>query len=640
MYVVLVIPFLKSSHKETLTYFTKEEITLGSIVAIPYRKKKIHGVVIKIEDLVSKKDEIKKSDFQLRKVLSVLKGPFLGDEVFEISQSLSDYYVSSQSRVLDFIIPEIILSDYDKFIFSNEKITPKPRVHEKLIFQAPLQDRISWYKTHIRESFAKHQSVYICVPNIRDINFFEEQLSKGIENYVFTLSSEMTKKDKVRVWNEAIEQEHAVVIIGTPQYSIIPRADIATVIIERERSNSYKGLSSPSFDFRIVIELLARARKQKCIFADTLLRIETSERLRRSEVSEIMPLVYRIDNDVKLSLVRIKKPENNSKSFEVLSDEVKNRISNSLNKNEHIFVFALRGGLSTITKCKDCGEILSCEYCSSPLVLYQTSKDSRVFICNKCKRHTPADSNCKNCGSWNLLPLGIGIEKVYSEIENLYGSKNLYKIDGESIKTYKDGEKIFNDFMKQSTGILVGTEKAFSYLHGQIDRSIVCSFDSLFNIPSFRIGERILNLITNLKENTQKEIIIQTRNDGDLILDTIEKESTSEWYRTERNDREKFLYPPFGTLIKIQKRGTEEEIDVARKYLGDILKEYDPDIFVLGGRDRNGRYILNAVLRIDYKRWSLPENHIGSLLDGGLKRKLQEISKIALVYVDPEDLLS
>ncbi len=194
--------------------------------------------------------------------------------------------------------------------------------------------------------------------------------------------------------------------------------------------------------------------------------------------------------------------------------------------------------------------------------------------------------------------------------------------------------------MKQSTGILVGTEKAFSYLHGQIDRSIVCSFDSLFNIPSFRIGERILNLITNLKENTQKEIIIQTRNDGDLILDTIEKESTSEWYRTERNDREKFLYPPFGTLIKIQKRGTEEEIDVARKYLGDILKEYDPDIFVLGGRDRNGRYILNAVLRIDYKRWSLPENHIGSLLDGGLKRKLQEISKIALVYVDPEDLLS
>ena len=186
----------------------------------------------------------------------------------------------------------------------------------------------------------------------------------------------------------------------------------------------------------------------------------------------------------------------------------------------------------------------------------------------------------------------------------------------------------------------MGTEKAFSYLDGKIDKSIICSFDSLFNIPSFRIGERILNLITTLKENTQREIIIQTRSDGDLILDTIEKESTSEWYRTERNDREKFLYPPFGTLIKIQKRGSEEEINVARKYLSEILKGYDPDIFVLGAKDKNGRSILNVVLRTDYKKWSLPENHMDCILDPILKSKLEEIAKIALVYVDPEDLLS
>ncbi len=639
MYVIEVIPFLKSAHKETLTYFTKDDISLGSIVTIPYRKNKIHGVVIKIEDLISKKDEVKKSDFQLRKVISAQKGQFLGDEIFKVSQSVAKYYVSSQSRVLDFIIPETILSDYEKFIFENEKLIAKSRVHEKLIFQAPLQDRISWYKTHIRESFAKHQSVYLCVPTIRDIRFFEEQLSKGIESYVYTLSSEMTIKDRVKIWNACMQDEHSVIIIGTPQYALIPRKDIGTVIIERERSNTYKGLFAPSFDFRIIIELLTRARNQKCIFADTLLRIETSERLRRNEVSEIMPLVYRIDNDVKLSLVRIKKAENNSKGFEILSTEAKNCISSAYN-TEHTFVFALRSGLSTITKCKDCGEILSCEYCLAPLVLYQRAKNNRVFICNKCKRHTPADSNCKTCGSWNLLPLGIGIEKVYSELEGLYGNKNLYKIDSQNVKTYKDGERIFNEFMKQEGGILVGTEKAFSYLGGHIDRSIICSFDSLFNIPSFRIGERILNLITTLKENTQKEIIIQTRNDDDLILDTIEKESTSEWYRTERNDREKFLYPPFGTLIKIQKRGNEEEINEARKYLSTILNEFDPDIFVVGTKDKNGRYILNAVLRVDYKKWSLSENHIGCALDTGLGEKLVEIAKVALVYVDPEDLLS
>jgi len=42
-----------------------------------------------------------------------------------------------------------------------------------------------------------------------------------------------------------------------------------------------------------------------------------------------------------------------------------------------------------------------------------------MFICNRCEEEKDGDTACAACGSWNLMPLGIGTDTVYEEIEKL-----------------------------------------------------------------------------------------------------------------------------------------------------------------------------------------------------------------------------
>ncbi|MEI8270026.1 MAG: hypothetical protein WCG45_01530, partial [bacterium] len=68
MKIVTVMPLKKGVFKEELTYFTAQEISLGSIVNIPVRNKKILGLVISVEDARNAKSDIKDMNFNLKKI--------------------------------------------------------------------------------------------------------------------------------------------------------------------------------------------------------------------------------------------------------------------------------------------------------------------------------------------------------------------------------------------------------------------------------------------------------------------------------------------------------------------------------------------------------------------------------------------
>jgi hypothetical protein len=67
MKIVTVIPLQKNSFKEELTYFSAQNIVLGSIVAISIRNKNTLGLVVSSIDASEAKSQIKEMDFNLKK---------------------------------------------------------------------------------------------------------------------------------------------------------------------------------------------------------------------------------------------------------------------------------------------------------------------------------------------------------------------------------------------------------------------------------------------------------------------------------------------------------------------------------------------------------------------------------------------
>ncbi|MEI6660471.1 MAG: hypothetical protein WCK91_03570, partial [bacterium] len=166
MYIVTVIPIKKGFQKDNLSYFSANHIPLGSIVTIPVRKKTAQAIVIDIEDARTRKSDLKLADFELRKVIDVVGfSPFTKD-FFQACERMAPYVVGGTGSIVKNMLPSVYLDNIPSLkepVVFNEKDFKENLKHEKLVFQARGDDRLGFYRTLIREAFAKKESIFIIV---------------------------------------------------------------------------------------------------------------------------------------------------------------------------------------------------------------------------------------------------------------------------------------------------------------------------------------------------------------------------------------------------------------------------------------------------------------------------------------------
>ncbi len=640
MKIVTVVPLKKGLWKENLTYFSVQDVPNGSIVSVPLRSKKVLGLVINVEDARSTKGDIKSMPFNLKKISGVKEHSIFRKEYLEAVLDASRYFAGSKNNTITSLIPAVWRENYDAIAKFDKKekifgaLPQNELKSEKFLFQVPLEDRISAYKTLIRGSFAAKKSVFMVLPTEHDIETFEGALSKGIEQFAFAFHGNTSGKKNIKKFKELMEETHPVLILGTAPYLSIPRSDIGTIILEHESSGAYKMMTRPHIDLRLFAELFAAKISAKFILADTLLRFESIARVEEDGFVPFQPLSFRLsfEGDINISGV--------GEKFKVLHDESIEKIKKTLEKKKNVFIFSLRKGLATMTICRDCSDTLSCNICGAPLVLYMSADGKkRIFACNRCEREVDTEIKCATCGSWNLLPLGIGTDTVHEEVKKLFPKIKIFQLDKESAKTGTGAEKIIKEFDEGAGSVLIGTEMAFFYLKNKVALSVVSSFDSLWSIPSFKMGERISQIIHRMLEITKNKLIIQTKNDTDTLIEAVKAGNLLSFIREEISDRKSFGYPPYNRFIKITFMGNKDETGEARRLLKEIFKEFTPEIFSGFIAKQKDKYVTNALLKLSPKDWSLPEISAGSYLNEDLLARLMTLPQAFEIFVDPEDLL-
>ncbi len=653
MKIVTVIPLQKNSFKEELTYFSAQNIVLGSIVAISIRNKNTLGLVVSSIDASEAKSQVKDMDFNLKKITETKEISLFKEELIETCILASSYFATNKSATISTLIPNILKEKYDYistvYLENQNKVklyesSSKNIKAEKLLFQAPYEERMSYYKTLIRSSFANKKSIFIVLPTENDIRDFEEILKKGIENFVVTIHSGLGPKKSLAQVTKIISSEHPILILGTAPFLSIPRHDLETIILEHESSNAYKTLSRPFIDLRIFVEIFASKLYAKLILGDTLLRFETIGRKEIDGLNELRPLSFRVSFEGNIRIIEKNKKnieeQKETQKFKVLSDESIEAIHKAINKNKNVFVFSLRKGLATFTVCKSCGSEVSCDACMAPVVLY-TSKDGtkRMFVCNKCKMEKSPDITCSYCDSWNLVPLGIGTDTVYEDLKRNFPKNKIFKLDKEIAQNAHEAIKIIKEFEETKGAILVGTEMALFYIKDSVTLSLIASFDSLWSIPNFKMSEKILQIIFTIISKTEDTLIIETKNINDGAISAIQTGNLISYVREELNDRKDLGYPPYKRFIKVSYLGDREKTANTRKALAQLFREYNPTIFGGFVEKLKGKYTTNMLLKIEPSNWSIGELSVGGKIDQDISLRLQSLPADFKIQLDPEDLL-
>lgn len=654
MKIISVIPLKKGILKGDLTYFTSLDVQLGNIVSVPIRSKETLALVTSVDELKDSKSNVKGMDFKLKKVTEDKGNSVFLREFMETIFEVNKFFAQNKNSIFSSLIPNLFIEKYDKILKikkdkNKESVNPKKPTEdkqniraEKLLLQYGLADRISIYKTLVRESFARGKSVFMVLPTELDIENFSTELKKGIEQFTFSVSSGMSPKKNLLAYEEIITCSHPVLIIGTPPFLSIPRDDMGTIILEHENSNAYKMIRRPYLDLRVFTEIYASKIKAKFIMADEILRFETIGRIDTDNLNCLHPLSFRIDFEGEIEVLNtgLSNVEKKDTKFRLFTDETLEEINAAIKNKKNVFIFSLRKGLATLTVCRDCNETVNCEKCDAPLVLYMSHQgNKRMFVCNRCEREIGSEKVCDSCGSWNLMPLGIGTDTVYEEIKKLFPKEKILKLDKESAKTAQGAKKIMKEFSENKGAILIGTEMAFFYFKNKVPLSVVASFDSLWSIPNFKMSEKVIQIILAITGNTLEKTIIQTKNNKDKSILAVKARNLLSFVREELEDREKLGYPPFKRFIKISFLGDKTDTQKAKKILEDIFAEYSPLIFSGFVARLKEKFVTNALIKLDFKKWSLPELSTNSSIDKNLLNKILSLPAPFEVSVDPEDLL-
>ncbi|MDQ5962437.1 MAG: hypothetical protein QG653_244 [Patescibacteria group bacterium] len=593
MYVLSVAPLVSGIPYEELSYFSKEELHSGDLVAITIKKRICRAIVINASPLKEEKQSLRHANFRIKKINRVIKKSYIHENLWKALDKSASYQLIPLGKSMYDLIPEKMFSVDADFVQPENA-----RGFENLLLQQPYKDRMTRYKSTIRETFAKKQSLVIFFPTISDIEHTQALLSFGIEDYVVPFHSGLSEKNLSLSISKLKQEEHPLLILSTP--SLVPwlRKDLGLVVIEREHSQYYYTHGDHGYDIRGVLVRLAKETSLPLIRGSHMLSLDAQLLYKKHEAFEVMPLHSR--NDAPLDIVPMH-DENQSASPYLSHKTLATLHGIKKAKKGHYFLYAHRKGMYPTTVCADCGTIFACEKCNRPYVLHKIG-GVRTYVCHECEHVVSVNKDntlaCRHCGGWRMVTLGIATTGVEEELKRL--GLPVFVIDSERTNTRTKAKKVYKQWKESQYAVLIGTEMAHNLIE-ECDGATILSLDSLFSLPEYRTDEKIITLVTELAEKVKQtqdhngRLILQTRLKKMPVIRHLQASSYVTVYQDMLREREETLLPPYYIVVKATFENLSDEM---RAKMSQAFDTYVLDWF------EAGRGITLLFIHIKEATWS------------------------------------
>jgi primosomal protein N' len=610
MKILTVIPIAKGIPRDELSYFSAKPVALGTLVTVPFGKRSIKGVVADQHEVRDLKSSIKSSDFALRNITSV-HPEALPQGIFSAAQNTARFFAQSVGPVLETIVPHQVFDYYLSNPIPGSK--PNPLRSDIQALQIPYFERLSYYRTLIRENLGKHVSTMIIVPTVIQAEKIFAEMKTGIEDSIMVAHSKKTKKQLEKTITHVITKKDPVVLIATAPFSTLIRNDWDTIIIEAAAASSYRYEFNPIFDLHFFVEEMAKSFRTRLIYADTYLGAPIRNRIITREITEARS-TWHIAKPERFAVLDMK-----IKPFTVLHTDTYTLLNEALSHNENSVLLTTRKGLAPLTTCSDCGKTVTCPRCETPLVLHRkktkdTPDQKRIYLCHHCLLTTDPLDTCTGCGSWKLATLGISTEGIQDELKTNLPRIKTFICDGDTATTPVQIQKILKAWQEHPGGILIATPMIIPYL----DRTpfgIIASMDSLLSIPAYTSGETALGTALSFLEKISRGATLQTRNLAHDTIQAISSENLFDFAKNELESRTLFGYPPAKILLKVSIETDVDDAKGAVSYLEKIFAIHEPDLLMKKSRTAN-KVIVRAIMKIERILWLDFENDLHHTLRG------------------------
>lgn len=600
MFVIQVIPLIRGTKIDTLSYYSSLEYAIGTFLSVPIRGKDHRAIVTDCKPVSESKSSLKSASFTLRKLPEQAPLSNVPSNLQATAQKLTELYPSSVGAILYQLLPPDVRTGQYQYPIVSSLIQHEDTIPH--VLTAAIKERYVCYRSHIRSVLARRGSIVFIVPTSADVHYATVHLTQGIENRVVIFSPAQSKSEREQAYTAYEDTSLAKLIITTPSHAYLDRVDLLSIIIEQSASDFYRTNVRPYLDHRTALLAYAKSTGRSILLGDVLPRTE-DEYCRRMDIyNTYNDTTKRILFPAPLTLIEQHDKSTPENPFSLFSKKLQARVQNVLDAKGRVFMYGARRGIAPVVTCIDCGHIFRCPDSETPYSLVKTisktGEEERWFVSGTSGKKIRAADTCPDCGSWRLRPRGIGIQFVYDEAKTYFPAAKIFLLDHTTATTRKRAQKIIDDFYATRGAILVATQMALPYLRMQeVELSAIISLDATRSNPTWRADENTFRLLLELREISHQEVLVQTRLNPDSVLQNATHGSVELFYNEEIELREQLLYPPFSTFILLSWTGEKSVVVTIEEMLKTVTKGFT-GTFYSNPASTDAKILRHALFRI------------------------------------------
>ena len=378
-----------------------------------------------------------------------------------------------------------------------------------LLFGVTASGKTEVYLRLIEKVIAQNQQALVLVPEIgltpQTLRRFQDRFNINI----VLLHSGMTDQQRLQSWLKARNGE-AQIVIGTRSALFVPLKRPGIIIIDEEHDLSFRQQQGFRYSARDVAMVRASMENIPVILGSASPSLESLLNVAKGKVERIdLTQKAQTEAALKYRVIDLKKqPMNHG-----LSGELVIAIKNHLQKKGQILLFLNRRGYAPVLLCHECGWSGSCQRCD---IHFTYHHQNHFLQCHHCGSSRKAPQQCPNCQCPQMIPVGLGTERLEESIRLLFPDARIARIDRDTTRRKSAMADFVSSIKTGEVDILIGTQMLAKGHHFP-DVTLVglIDMDGALYSADFRAPEYAAQLITQVSGRAGRadkagEVIIQT----------------------------------------------------------------------------------------------------------------------------------
>jgi len=418
------------------------------------------------------------------------------------------------------------------------------------------------YLRATEEVIKRGRQAIILVPEIALTPQTVRRFLRRFPGQVGLVHSKLSEGERYDTWRRA-RAGLLKVIIGARSALFAPLPNIGLIVADECHDSSYYQSDPPFYHAVSAARKYARLCGAVCILGSATPTIGQRYQADAKQMQKLELPRRIVESGLPPVNIVDMRDELKAGQRGIFSRLLLNELESTLKRGEQAILFLNRRGTATYIFCRDCGYVLKCPNCETPLTLHMEQKER--LLCHRCGHERGRPKSCPQCGGKQIREYGLGSEKVEAEANALFPKARTLRWDWETTRKKDSHEMILTHFAAHRADILVGTQMLAKGLDLPLVTLVgIVLADVGLHLPDPFAGERVFQVLTQVSGRAGRserggKVVLQTFDPENQVIRSAAKHDVNGFYQYELEQRKRLGYPPFTRLVRLEYRNEDQE---------------------------------------------------------------------------------